>query len=675
MLPHRVRHRAHALLLVACGMLALAVPVGLTQIWPDLLEPIELWTMDLRFRLRPLIPVSSDPSQKQSDQVVVIDYDDQAAQDYGLGRWPWDRRVHAQVLGWLRTGGAKAVLVDLLFDRAAGVAEDEALIGAVAQAGTVVLPILLTSVPEQQSRLVVPPDGARFLWHGRVGGIGELPGVGDAVWPIPLLLKQAAAIGHIQRTTDTDGVLRRVPLVYSTSQGFLPSLALAAAFRLLDADPESLQIERGRHLAFTTRKGETVTVPLDAQGRAWINYVGPWGQRFTHYPYSWLRHEIEQGDGRARLAEWFQGKAVILTNLTTGSGDQGPVPFERDFPFGEVHAHLLNMILTQQFLRDVRPTEAAFCLALPIVLLTGSALAGGPGLILPAFAVLFVGFVMVAQHAFTGHEVILPVVLPVLAMTFGLILLLVARFFIVDRERLKFLSVLGAVLPPHTISEIQQSPDRIPRLLTGRRRELTILFADMKGFSAFCQKADPLEVQRVLREYRTALTDSLRAHGGTLEKYTGDEVMAFFGDAEPEGGTDEAEEARVARHAANAVRAGVAIQNKMGELNERWRQQGRNQHLVRIGISTGPVTIGNFGTAQLWHYGIVGSEVNKTKRLEGAAEPGGLLLGRRTYALARKHGALPNDLPPTRVVLKGFGEDEVYAVLPEMMVRLGDRQS
>jgi len=225
----------------------------------------------------------------------------------------------------------------------------------------------------------------------------------------------------------------------------------------------------------------------------------------------------------------------------------------------------------------------------------------------------------------------------------GSVLLLATRFFIVDRERLRFQSALSACLPPQTVREIRQIPQRIPRLLAARRRELSILFADIQGFSVFCKRADPLETQRVLREYLTAMTETLRAHGGTLDKYMGDGILAFFGDAEPEGGGEEEEEARVERHAANAVRPGLGMQRKMAELNTRWQGQGRESHLIRIGINTGAVTVGNLGTEHLWDYTVVGAEVNKAQRLESAAPPGGLLLGRRTYALARGQGILPGD--------------------------------
>lgn len=663
--PQRVRQWPHAALLVAAGLLALSLPIGLASLWPEAFDRLESWAVDLRFLLRPPLAVS--------DQIVLIDYDDAAAQAYGLGRWPWDRRVHAEVLGWLAEGGARGAVIDLVFDHSAGSGQDEALAAAMARTGMTILPAILKTVPEEDSESSVPPDLRRFLWRGQVSGNGALPGMMDVVLPLPALASRAAAVGHIQRTADPDGVLRRVPLLYAGPQGFLPALSLAAAMRQVNGDLASLRVERGREITFQARSGQTIRLPIDRQGRTWINYAGPWGQQFTHYPYSWLREQIEQAEGRSRLREWFEGKTAILTNLTTGSGDFGATPFDRDFPLGEVHAHLLSMILTQQGLQDAGAVARSLAMVAPTALVTAAALAGGPSLILPTFGVALFGYLMLAQHAFAGHQVILPVMAPALSLSLNLVLLLAIRFLMVDRERLRFLSVLGGLLPPHTIRAIEDNPQQIPHLLAGRRRELTMVFVDMQGFSEFSQKADPLEVQRVLREYRTVVTEALRSHGGTLEKYTGDEVMAFFGDAEPVGGTDGDEEARVARQAANAVRAGLAIQQRMALLNAQWQASGRAQHLLRIGINTGPVTVGNFGTEHLWQYGVVGPEVNKGKRLEGTAEPGGLLLSRRTYALARQQGVLAIDLAPTSAALRGFGgEAELYAILPNMVGEIAD---
>ena len=208
-------------------------------------------------------------------------------------------------------------------------------------------------------------------------------------------------------------------------------------------------------------------------------------------------------------------------------------------------------------------------------------------------------------------------------------------------------------------------------MLAGHTRELTVLFADIQGFSVFCKRAAPLQIQRVLRDYLTAMTVIIRDYGGTLDKYMGDGIMAFFGDAEPEEGEADEEEKRVERHAANAVRAGLAMQKKMARLNIRWASQGLERHRIRIGINTGVVTVGNLGTDYLWDYTVIGQEVNKAQRLESAADHGGLLLSGRTYALARKEKAIPVDLPPKVVALKGIGEEtDVHAIPPNIVPRL-----
>ncbi len=144
------------------------------------------------------------------------------------------------------------------------------------------------------------------------------------------------------------------------------------------------------------------------------------------------------------MAQWFRNKVVVVANLTTGSSDMGATPFERDFPFGEVHLHVLNMILSGQFLRDASLTQTLLSFALPLALLTLVALGGGPGLILPVFFAVLGGFLFALQWTFSGG-VILPAIGPVVAMTGCALLLLAARYLTVDRERRFFQSALGPV--------------------------------------------------------------------------------------------------------------------------------------------------------------------------------------------------------------------------------------
>lgn len=673
---HRDLKAAHVAMLLACSAVAFALPLLLNLAWPTLLEPLEHWAVDLRFRFRPPIAVSSDPSKEKSDNLVSIDYDDRAAREYGFGRWPWDRHVHAKVFEFLRKAGTRVIMVDLLFDHPArDPAEDKALVDATRRAGIVIYPAVFNRVAEHESTEAFRVAAPQHLIHALVEGKGEIPGVGDLRLPLPALTQAAAGLGHILRIPDRGGVLRRFLPVYATNGGFVPAMSLVAAFRNLDVDPASVFIERGQAVRFKSRLVGEVVIPIDAQGRIWINFAGPWGTRFIHYPFSWILDQMKSAEGKAHLLNRFKDKSVVLSNLTTGTGDRVATPMDQDFPTSEVHLHLLNMLLTQQFLRDATDGEASLCLVIPILILTAAALVGGSGVIIPTYAVVLGTYLVVLQSWFNRRGVFLPAAQPILALTTGLVLLLTTRLFMVSRDRERFLLALGACLPPQTIQLIKDSPGKIPDLLTGRARELTVYFADIQGFSAFCKRADPQLIQRVLRDLMTAMTVILRANGGTLNKYMGDGIMAFFGDAEPEGGGEAEEEERVERHAANAVRAGIKMQRKMAELNARWISQGQETHLVRIGINTGVVTVGNLGTEFLWDYTVIGPEVNKAQRLESAAEPGGLLLSRRTYALARKRGVLPDGLPSQALALKGIGEEtDLYVVPPAMVAQLCQQQ-
>src|SRR5206468_5010265 len=143
----------------------------------------------------------------------------------------------------------------------------------------------------------------------------------------------------------------RIPLVYAVREGFVPALALTGALRHLQADTLPIRIERGRNIRFTYGDREMV-IPIDARGRVWINYAGAWGTRFVHYPYSWLLDQMQSEKGKAKTLGLFKVKTVVVSNLTTGSGDRVAMPFESDFPTTEIHLHLVNMLLQRQFLRE-----------------------------------------------------------------------------------------------------------------------------------------------------------------------------------------------------------------------------------------------------------------------------------------------------------------------------------
>jgi len=440
--------------LIGCGVTALLIPIMIDYAWPGLLEPIEFKTVDSCFTRRPLasvldpVPSPDGSSQTVSNAIVALDYDERASREFGLGRWPWDRRVHAQVFEMLKKAGARTVMVDIVFDHPVkDPAEDKALVEATRRAGMVILPVVFKET-EGSGTDEFLTKAPRHLIRAEVEGFGRIPSVGELSLPLPDLVEAAAGLGHIQSTT-VSGTMRQTPLLYATKGGFVPSIALVAAIKDLDVDPTSFRIERGKAIRLKPKRGDAIVIPINREGQVWINYAGEWGKRFVHYPYSWVLMQLKTPALRDRVLKWFKDKHVLLSNLTTVSdSDVVATPFEFEFPTGEVYLHILNMILTKQFLRSATTSDLVICYGFPITLLTASALVGGPTLIIPTFLLTAEIYVFVLQHMFHAQSVVLPAVGPLTALILGFVLLLLARFFIVDQERGRFQSVLSTCLPP-----------------------------------------------------------------------------------------------------------------------------------------------------------------------------------------------------------------------------------
>ena len=190
--PNRVRSWSHTIIILVCAVAAGLLPLAAGLFLPQLLEPVELWTVDQRFRMRPALAVSKDTKQEKSNEFVIMDYDDAAARKHRLGRWPWDRRVHARLIDWLKEAGARIVVVDLLFNHATpDPREDPALIEATKRAGNVIYPFAFRQVSEEKAGDAFRQRTKSFLFEGKVYGVGEICGVGDLMLPIPGLMDKA----------------------------------------------------------------------------------------------------------------------------------------------------------------------------------------------------------------------------------------------------------------------------------------------------------------------------------------------------------------------------------------------------------------------------------------------------------------------------------------------------
>ncbi len=302
-----VRRASHLYAIILSAAISAGAVWSLMNLFPSVFEFLELKTVDLRFRNRGPIPTEKS--------LVIIDYDDEAASEKKLGRWPWDRRVHARVLDWLREWRARTVVLDLLFSfPSRDPKEDEALVIASSRSGNVIYPFAFRLAGKRLFRAELPKEAKRFLLQPDVEGTGGIPGAKGLVLPLSDLMKTAAGLGHVLRTSDPDGVLRRLPLVFAVKEGFVPALALTAAFHSLGVDPNSIVIQRGKGIRFKPTDKPEVLIPMDSQGRVWINYagVGERGLRTSPIAGSSTRSgPVTAGPG------WLNGSGTRLSSWRT----------------------------------------------------------------------------------------------------------------------------------------------------------------------------------------------------------------------------------------------------------------------------------------------------------------------------------------------------------------------
>jgi len=309
----------------------------------------------------------------------------------------------------------------------------------------------------------------------------------------------------------------------------------------------------------------------------------------------------------------------------------GASPIDRNYPLPGVHMNVIDSILRGDFLRELGllamlPFELALLAVLALLARRGTAL------FVLGSATLAVLFWAVAVLLFARAGWILHIVRPLTILGLATVLLLMLRALAEARRRAALAATFGAYFPPALVSRLIGHPERVT--LGGRRKTLTVLFSDLAGFTRRSAAMSPDEVQQMLNVYFEALVDIVFEHGGTLDKFIGDGLMVFFGDP-----------AEQPDHALRAVRAALAIQQRLGEME--------GDFTTRVGINTGDVVVGNMGSPKRLSYTVLGSAVNLAARLESGAPPGGILISQATYDEIKEHISATAVEP---IAAKGFAE-------------------
>ena len=606
----------------------------------SLLHTVELRSLDARFLLRGARP--HDP------RVVIVAIDENTLRK--LGAFPVARDAYARLIERLHAAGARTIAFDLDFPSPeknaaldalkrlqAEIGKDPATLAKIRalertsdndaifaaslkNAGNVILGHIFLDRERTEGTdpkaaqdyydvvsLQAFPQVRKLTKNGRDFDMNAA-WAGDAQWGIEpnirLLAEAAKTYGFFNATADADGIYRRQPLlIYYQHQDYFPSLALQAVKefeQIPDQDTiafmsenglESIQL--GRHVFRTER-----------DGTALINYAGP----YKTYP----QYSMVGVIGGVVPPDVFRDKIVLVGATALGIGDLRATPFESAAMGVEIHANTIDNLLHtgepgRSFLRrgfTQEMVDLAFILALGLGM--GAVFAHSNPLLSTLSAVLALlvfGAAVYAGFARLGWWLSFVVPAGVLVANYAGVTSF--RMIFEEREKRKIRKTFSQYVSPGVISLIEQDPKKYFRT-GGELKELSIMFADIRSFTTISEGMSPDELVFLLNEYLGEMTDILFQRWGTLDKYIGDAIMAFWGSPYPQED-----------HAERACACALDMQARLQELNRKWESEGRKQLSIGIGINTGVVNVGNMGSDRRLAWTVMGDAVNLASRLEG----------------------------------------------------------
>ncbi len=597
---------------------------------PKVFEPWNAQTIDRFFVLRSGL---EQFRPAYDGRVVHIDINNSSIQR--LNNFYLNRSHFSRVIRNLAAMETAAQVYDFILPALTNETDDRAIIDATREAGNVYfgMALALAPRPPEQQRQGSGQDAGNYLkktsWHLRVqGDPSQVPTGSNPLATFPQLASASRGLGFLTMKPDSDGVFRRVPLLLRYEGAFYPSMAFHVVCDYLAVPPERILVKPGESVTlekarFPGGSVRDLVIPTDREGSLVVNFLGPW-ERMAHYNFADVYGASRDQEELEIWREELKGRIILISDVSTGSTDIGTVPTDINFPLSGLHANAIHTILTGQFLRELGPLEMLpFELFLTIGVLLLS-IRFSPLVFITGTILLAAGYFVLAVFLFLQLQLIPHVVRPLFLLALSTIALTAYRYFDEEKEKEVLRKTFEAYFPPSVVRKIMANPGMLT--LKGQKKVLTILFSDIKGFTASSATLAPDQVQRYLNEYFEEMVDIVFSHRGTVDKYIGDGLMVFFGDPEPQED-----------HALRCARAAVDMQKKARELDAKWQKEGGIPIQIRIGINTGEALVGNMGSLKRLSYTVLGSAVNLAQRLEANAPIGGILISKDTHAHVKDH--------------------------------------
>ena len=568
------------------------------------------------------------------------------------------RRYYGDVVTVLSRMNCSAVAFDIIFAQKIEPYDDSILVASTKSFGQVYFPVAFSLDDTTLNKGTVFSDVARILdstaWTLDAADVGEFYNAGAMLLTWNDLANVARGIGFISVRPDADGVFRRVPLLIRYGEKFYPSMAMRLVCDYLHVSPEHITVRGGKTITLANaqvRDGtkRDIVIPIDSRGNMRINWIGDWSA-MRHISFAQLLSIAGDQDEVEAFGERYSGSIAIIGDVSTGASDIGPTPFEQSYPLVGLHANTLNTILTQSFLFELPAMPMLFVeLIFAALFFFFSSRLSSVRFALAVFGLL-TAYVVVAAGLFVYANVVVSIIRPLMSGAFSATSVVVYWYITEEREKQKLRSKFEQYFPPSVVRQLVDTPDTLTTM--PKKREVTIMFSDIKSFTTYSSTMTPEEISGTLNEYFEAMTDIVFKYGGTVDKFIGDGLMVFYGAPEPQPD-----------HALRCVRAAIEMQLKCRELRGRWEPAGRLPLRVRIGINTGEAVVGDLGSARRMEYTVLGSDVNLAQRLESNAPVEGIMISEATYRYVKDEVPI-RPLEPIKV--KGLDTPVVvYEVLVE----------
>jgi adenylate cyclase len=641
-------------------LICLALLVGFAALRiadPAPIEEIRLRTFDAFQRI--------DPRKKTIRPVTIVDIDEKSMEK--LGQWPWPRTRIAELVTELTRLGAVVIAFDAVFS------EPDRLNPAVAadtfpnldeetRAKLRALPsndqifadairksrVVLgeSGLPEEIAALdkTLPVTGLAMLGEEPQRFMFEFPGL---LRNVPVLEHAAAGRGLFTIRPERDGIVRRVPMIMQAQGQIMPSLT----FEMLRVATGSGTILIKAEAAGIKSVGiKGIQIPTDHNGQLWVHFA-----RNDASIYVPVINVLEKNVA----PDMIEGKLVVIGTSAVGLNDIKTTPVSRAMPGVEIHAQVLESALTGAVIsQPIYGIAIEFTTALVFGLLViAFAPLFGPVTLVALGAAFATGLIGTSVYFYVQHRLLIDFSYPLMSTTSIYLTLIFSSFVREQAQRRQIRSAFGQYLSPALVEQLAQSPEKL--VLGGEEREMTIMFSDMRGFTSISEtyKSDPQGLTALMNRFLTPLTNAILNRKGTIDKYMGDAIMAFWN--APLDDKD---------HQLNACEAALDMLERVDELNQAREQEAKDEGRpfiplnAGIGLNTGTCVVGNMGSDQRFDYSVFGDSVNLASRLEGQSKEYGfpIIVGSKTALAVKDRFAI---LELDFIMVKGKKEPEViYAI-------------